>query len=232
MILKLVSKIFKKGFVQQEQSEADYYNYLFTQNPEYSGREPNLEEQERWMNIKILLDRSIQNRGSEVFDTIIDFGCGRGWLSNYLSSYGSVTSIEPVEKVIEHARKLYPNLDFHVGSFEILRKYKAFLVVSSEVIEHFQPSERESYFVEIYNSLVPLGYFIITTPRREKLKEWSKFSDPSQPVEEWLTENELLNLAEKAGFHCVDNLRYSIKPTTREDSPLIEIYQQWLFQRK
>ena len=234
MIFNSIFKWFRLRFSSSNQSplsEDEYYTYLFTKNHEYSSKVPNNEEMERWLNIKILLEKAVAIKGGKNFETIIDFGCGRGWLSNIVSDYGNVVAIEPVENVVEYARSLYPHIDFHVGSFEVLKEFKGDLVISSEVLEHFEVDQRTIFFQKSFDALNNNGFCIITTPRKEVLKEWSRFSDPSQPIEEWLSELEVNNYAKNTGFEIVDKLTYSIKPIPDESAPLIEVYQQWLFRK-
>lgn len=228
-ILKIKNSIKSLFKLEKQQSEEEYYKYLFIESDNYSSANPNTEEKKRWDHIKLLIQETNLIGGQESDNLIIDFGCGRGWLTNLLSDYGKSIGIEPVETVVEHGRKLYPNIEFHCGSLELLGSYKADLIVSSEVIEHIPNNLKIDFFQKIYNSLNENGYFIITTPRQEVLKEWSKYSNPSQPIEDWISESEMVSLAERINFKVLKKLTYSEKPI--ENSPEIEVYQQWLFQK-
>lgn len=233
MIKKIVNNIiniFRKKERSFTQSEEDYYNYLFTQSTSYSKKEANEEEVRRWTEICKLLNLIPSVKLNIPLDLIVDFGCGRGWLTNYLSALGKVIGIEPVESVVRHGKSLYPELELICGSFEQLRTYKPELIVSSEVLEHIPEAEKQLYFTEMHNALKDNGFFLLTTPRKEVLQEWSKYTDPSQPIEEWLSGDEILFYALNAGFSVMDKLTYSERPTPM--APLIEVYQQWLFHKK
>lgn len=233
MLKKFASRLIK--FLKQSpsnakvyNSEEEYYEYLFTKSGFYSSVNLNEEEKTRWDHIKSLLDTALTNEQRSKFDKILDYGCGRGWLSNELSAFGNVTGIEPVEAVVKYGRKLYKGLDLQCGKLEILASYKPEIIVCSEVIEHINSNQQLYYFQAFQNCLKgKIGYLIITTPRGEALEEWKKYLDPSQPIEEWLTEAEIRSLAETAGFTVIDKLTYSVSPKLGVEP--IEIYQQWLF---
>jgi SAM-dependent methyltransferase len=208
--------------------EDKYYTYLFTRNEHYSKAEPNQEEAERWDHIKRLLELAIKNSGQ--FSQIIDFGCGRGWLTQALRSYGKVTGLEPVLKVVEHGKKLYPGIDLQQGDLITLTGMKADLIVCSEVIEHVGRSGLPQYFTTFYEVLEDGGWLLVTTPRKEGYEAWSKFVQLDQPTEEWLLEQELRGYAETAGFKVIEKQVYSARPIPA--APLLDVYQQWLFQKQ
>ena len=79
------------------------------------------------------------------------------------------------------------------------------------------------------SSLEPFGFIIITTPRKEAQEQWLKYSIPNQPIEDWLSENEIASIMKSLHFqhHLLE--KFSITP--HKDAPSIEIYQLWLFQK-
>lgn len=208
-------------------SEEDYYEYLFTQSGYYSSATPNSEERLRWSHIQSLVEKAIGLQNGNKPQLIVDFGCGRGWLSNELSHFGKIIGIEPVASVVKYGKKMYPELDLRNGSIEMLAGLKADMIVSSEVIEHISEAEQPKYFTAFRQALNDGGFLIITTPRKEAFEEWTKFLDPSQPVEEWLTEEQVKGFAAAAGFSVIFKITYSMAPA--EGAQPIEIYQQWLF---
>jgi 2-polyprenyl-3-methyl-5-hydroxy-6-metoxy-1,4-benzoquinol methylase len=209
-------------------SEDDYYEYLFTKSGYYSSRNLNSEEQIRFKHISRLVEKAIELNNGQHFREIVDYGCGRGWLSNELLKYGHVIGIEPVKPVVEYGKRLFQNLDLRNGKIDLLENLSPSLIVCSEVIEHIARHEQSLYFEAFRKALEnSKGFLIVTTPRKECFPEWSKYLDPSQPVEDWLSEDELRNYAEKAGFTVVDKLTYFDRPS--ETADLMEVYQQWLF---
>lgn len=211
-------------------TEDEYYTFFFTKHPKWSTSEPNKAEQARLAEIEKLVEIVLQNKTVETID-IIDFGCGRGWLANKLSSYGNVTGIEPVANVVGYAKKMYPNVVFEVGSIDKLTTKNIDLLVASEVIEHFSDYDKLKYFLAFNNAIKQGGYCIITTPRAEVQTEWLSYrNDNGQPVENWLTESQVDNLASDSGFKIVQkNILQEHANST--NTPLLDLYQIWLFQK-
>lgn len=229
-IKKLLHNSSKK--IAKPQSEEEYYEQLFTKDQKWSKSEPNNDEKLRWEIIKTFVEKGIQSYDNKKNITILDLGCGRGWLSNLLSSYGKVTGIEPVKPVINHAKKLFPTIEFLVGTSKTIldSKRNSFdFVVSSEVIEHIPDDEKDSFIEDIAELLKKDGFLILTTPRKEAQKEWNQYTATNQPIEEWISETELETLVTKKYFKSLEVKRIPMIP--KANLPGIEIYQLWLFQK-
>ncbi|MGE5475840.1 MAG: methyltransferase domain-containing protein [Bacteroidales bacterium] len=208
------------------EEECCYYSKLFVETPEWSQRTPNGDEQSRWEKIKVFL-ASVAAEAEGRNLRIMDVGCGRGWLAGLAAEFGAVEAADLVPEVIDAARANFPNVVFHVASIQHLLKTghseRYDVVLSSEVIEHVPlPFKRE--FVEgVAKLLRPGGHVIITTPRADIRDEWeARYGKPPQPVEDWLTEDQLAQLFESAGFLAKEMAR----------AFLMDIYQIWLFQKK
>lgn len=225
IIISYVEPAGKKG----KWFERNYYTYLFTKSKHYSSAEPNPEELARWQHIRILVERVLLRKSVSRLGKIIDFGCGRGWLSSLLAGYGNVRGIEPIAKVVAYGRRLYPGVELVEGSVEMLTGQDADLIVCSEVLEHLGRNNVLEYMKSFYSGLTADGFLIITTPRGEAYDDWKKFVAPDQPVEEWLTEKEVLDFSSAAGFRTIEMIKYSDRPV--EGVSAMEIYQQWLFQK-
>ena len=183
-------------------SETEYYEHLFVQNPEWNTTTPNVDEQSRWDRIKVLLD---QHFSAGPDREILDVGCGRGWLTNLLSSYGRPMGIEPVVPVVEHARRMFPALTFEATTPEGVAGTARFdVVVSSEVLEHVR--DKRTFLRRLNELLKPGGLLIVTTPRAELYKKWTaKFGKPAQPIEEWISTDGLRALLGECGFDVVES---------------------------
>jgi len=172
----------------------DYYNKKFG---EESDTSLNTEELMRWKIINFkLLTLDIGQHAN-----ILDFGCGRGWLSAKLATYGQVTGVDLSPKSIKFATKNYGdkcrfiNLDSTSDNiFEYLEENSFDLIVSSEVIEHIV--EQKKYFEHIGKLLKKdNGILLLTTPNgslkdvyfSKGRKNWG------QPLENWLTSEQLLS---------------------------------------
>jgi glycosyltransferase involved in cell wall biosynthesis/SAM-dependent methyltransferase len=184
-----------------------FYIDLFVKSPNWSSPAPNADEMARWTRIEVFV-RELATRQKEDGAPplrILDLGCGRGWLTHLLAQYGQAEGVEPVAGVIDHAKTLFPQLPFRAGNADAILNAPDFapydLVVSSEVIEHVPEAEKAGFAAKLARLLKPGGHAILTTPRGEALEEWTKLvGDPSQPVEDWLTEGRLAQLFVSQGF--------------------------------
>jgi len=183
-------------------SEHDFYEDLFVNNPLWNKKTPNVDESARWERIRRLLDRHFKPAPG---CRILDVGCGRGWLTNLLSRYGDAVGIEPIEPVVEHARRMFPALRFEIATPATFAGTEAFdLVVSSEVLEHV--TDKAGFVADLRRLLKKEGLLVVTTPRGELYDQWSrKFGKPSQPVEEWISTGELTALLRRGGFELLES---------------------------
>ncbi len=210
-------------------TEEEFYTYLFTKNPSWSSKEPNEDENIRLAEIKNVID-GLKLNGKI---NILEIGCGRGWLSGKLAAYGNVTGIEPVEPVVKYAKKLFPDLEFHSDlPATFINKFpdKQFdLIVSSEVLEHV--TDKKEFMEQVGNMLKSGGVAIITTPRMEHYNDFVSIygSEPGQPVEEWMTEQEVKDLVLSSGFEIVNHHVFAPLPITDRT---VNTTQLWAFRKK
>lgn len=227
----------------------EFYVDLFVKTPHWSTPEPNADEAARWSKIAAFLEyivRRVQHQDKGKQLRMVDVGCGRGWLTNLATAYGTCEGIEPVAGVIEWARKLFPHLRFEAGTAESVLRRPDFapydVVLTSEVIEHVPHGQKETFLAQLAQLLTPDGYLILTTPRGEMWEQWKTIAPPNQPVEDWVTEDQLRTLFASQGFselglervHVeVPNLRFVPAPTPADvrSMNLLPIYQVWVCQR-
>ncbi len=233
---------------QHDQNE-DFYTNLFVRSPYWSTPHPNPDEAARWTKIASFLEyilRGIRRTEPDRRLRMLDVGCGRGWLTNLATMYGTCEGIEPVAGVIDHARTLFPHLRFEAGTAESVLQRPDFMpydvVLTSEVIEHVPHAEKDTFLAQLARLVKPGGYVILTTPRGEMWEQWKAIAPPNQPVEDWVTEEQLRSLFTAQGFaemgleriHVeVPNLRYIPAPTPADlrSMTLMPIYQVWVCQR-
>ncbi len=226
-----------------------FYVDLFVNAPAWSTPHPNADESARWSKIAAFLEyilRRVRQQEPNKRLRMLDIGCGRGWLTNLATMYGTCEGIEPVAGVVEHARKLFPHLRFEAGMADSVLTRSDFapydVVLTSEVIEHVPHGQKEKFLAQLAQLLKPEGYVILTTPRGEMWEQWKTIAPPNQPVEDWVTEDQLRILLTGEGFtelgleriHVeVPNLRYIPAPTPADvrSMNLIPIYQVWACQR-
>lgn len=134
---------------------------------------------------------------------IIDLGCGAGWLTAMLSQFGPAEGVELSGEAVGAARLRWPHLTFNqadLASWEPSGE-RFDVVVSHEVIEHLE--DQVSHVALISRLLVGGGHLILTTPNAgtfdamppEQRESWS-----NQPIENWLTRQELRQLLRAGGL--------------------------------
>ena len=235
---------------QEDRMDQDqFYVNMFVKSQAWSTPEPNQDEAARWSKIAGFMEYILRRfKTAQPHGTlrILEVGCGRGWLSNLASQYGTVEGIEPVAGVIDHARRMFPHIRFEAGTAETVLKRTDFspydVVLCSEVIEHVPDPEKQAFLDELKQLLTPEGYVILTTPRGEMWERWKTIAPPCQPVEDWITEQDLEQhfiaqgltpLGLERIYVEIPNLRYIPAPTPHDlkTMNLLPIYQVWVAQR-
>lgn len=222
-----------------------FYEQLFINTPHWSTPHPNPDEAARWSKIAGFLEM-IRRRNGNAPLRMAEVGCGRGWLTNLVSAYyGTCEGVEPVAGVIARAKALFPSLRFTAGTATTLLEQPDFqpydVVISSEVIEHVPHGEQAAFIRSLRALLKPGGYIVLTTPRGDVWDQWQRIAPPNQPIEDWLTEQQLRNLWQVEGLQCVGlervyvevpTLRFVPAPTSNEQRTLnlLPIYQIWACQ--
>lgn len=208
------------------ESEDEFYTYLFTKNPSWNSSEPNEDESIRWSEIEKEVKNMNLNRSTS---DILEIGCGRGWLCNKLSHFGNITGIEPVEPVVNYAKKMFPSISFYAllpGPF--LKQYpnkKFDLIVSTEVLEHV--NDKPGFMSEILEMLKPNGKLLITTPRIEHFDDFIKVYgwEPNQPYEDWLSEDQVKQLLLDSKFEILSKKFFAPLPIKES---MVNTTQMWV----
>ena len=186
-----------------------FYSTFWHTAPNYRAAFPNAEEAVRGAAVLGMLARVAEQEGwAARCPRILDAGCGRGWLTHLVSTFGHAEGCEPVGEAAALARTLFPSLTFHAltpGELAASRAFRPFdVVVCSEVLEHV-PTELQTAFVgDLYKCLGRDGTLVLTTPRRE-LQRAEKSSQ--QLIEAWRTEADVESLLRGAGFVRLERRR-------------------------
>ncbi len=138
---------------------------------------------------------------------ILDLGCGSGWLTAFVSKYGSATGVDFAPNAIRAAQEKYAGkASFVVADAEsptlgvpMDKPYD--LVISSEVIEHIE--NQPAHLRTITQFLGRNGWLIFTTPNKRLWDFYTtepRFEANVQPIENWLTPEEAVALLHDASF--------------------------------
>jgi ubiquinone/menaquinone biosynthesis C-methylase UbiE len=137
-------------------------------------------------------------------NTVLDVGCGEGYVTNHIRQYKNDINIEGIEyynDVIQKAKSLHPFIKVSQGSiYNLPFDDKTFdLIVLSEVLEHLeQPEKAIEEIIRVSNK-----YCIITVPNEPffrianliRFKYLSAFGNTPGHIQNWTNKDfeKLLN---------------------------------------
>jgi len=158
---------------------------------------------------------------------ICDLGCGTGWLSAILGSFGPTVGVDFSDTAIAGASKRYSNVEFVRADIMSWNHPKeAFdVVVSQEVIEHVDDQSR--YLAIAHGLLRRGGHLILTTPNartmnamaEEVRRQWTE-----QPIENWVTRSQLRTLMAPF-FHHVEATSFILTLGTKGTYRVVNSYK-------
>lgn len=191
-----------KENAQTGASFADYYDQLWsTYEPDIQLRTKPGSFGEARVSFIIKCVESIRGNCQNL--RILDLGCGDGWISYLLSPYGDVVGTDFAPTTLDTARQKYgESVTFHLADpnyshLGIGEDTKFDIVVSSEVIEHVQ--NHDAFVKQIHNFLTIGGHCILTTPNANVWEAYKQHKTP-QPIENWLSPQELEEVFTQNGF--------------------------------
>lgn len=129
--------------------------------------------------------------------TILDVGCGAGWLEPWLTSYGRVTATDLADEVLARARVRYPGATFLAGDFmELDLAEGSFdVVVSLEVLSHV--ADQAAFLARCAALLRAGGLLMLATQNRPVLERLNRVPPPRPgQLRRWVDEQELRALLE------------------------------------
>ena len=192
-----MSSDFEFGYTEANEV---FYADFWRNAPGYQSRWPNAEEAGRAGAVLRFVGCIAEETAAPL--TILDVGCGRGWLTDLVSVYGEATGCDLAAGGPRLARELFPHLQFHHGNVrELLQQQRirpVRLIVSSEVIEHVPDEHKRGFVAGLQEALLPGGHCVITTPRLEMFARAGDSS--SQVIEAWSSEREIEALFTQMGF--------------------------------
>lgn len=134
--------------------------------------------------------RWLSNLGRTDF-SILEVGCGAGWLCPALKQFGQVTATDLSDEVLARARGRVPDVKFIAGDFMALDFEEQFdVVVSLEVLSHVE--DHDAFIAKLSALLHPGGYLMLATQNRPVLEKFNTVA-PQQPghLRRWFNRDEL-----------------------------------------
>jgi SAM-dependent methyltransferase len=94
--------------------------------------------------------------------TILEVGCGTGWLSHALRDFGRILAVDLSPASIEEGRRRHPGIELRCGDFLSMDVGGPFdFVVSADSLAHMQDYDR--FFERIESLVKPGGAFLLMT---------------------------------------------------------------------
>lgn len=175
--------------------QAEFYDRRWTETDHRLGDDEQPINLRRLQQIVHCMDM-IEKRSPKTGRTILDLGCGSGWLGSKLRRWGKVSGLDLSPMGVERGRRLYPDITFHIGNLVDFRPEVPYdVVVSSEVIEHV--ADKHAYMKTLLACVKPGGYCILTCPNPKVREAWETNGFALQPIEEWPSIPELRALFSK-----------------------------------
>ena len=172
-----------KPILKTYQKEKNYFIQLNYKSRSKYTHFSDLENEDKWQ-LEVYL-HALGLMKKHDFKKVIDIGCGSGYkLMHYLHEYKTL-GLELKEN-LKFLRKKYPERKWALSDFDSEKKFKADVVICSDVIEHLVDPNLLIDFIK----RISFKYLVISTPDRELVyEESSEFRDgpPRNPahVREW-----------------------------------------------
>jgi 2-polyprenyl-3-methyl-5-hydroxy-6-metoxy-1,4-benzoquinol methylase len=134
--------------------------------------------------------------------SILEVGCGTGWLTAILGRFGQATGVELSTAAVARAQATYPDVRFQAVDLSTLPELESYdVVVSHEVIEHLE--DQASHLGLLARCVRPAGFLILTTPNG-RYRAFLSEDDGPQPIENWLTRSQLRHAVSRhfTVLHC------------------------------
>ena len=124
--------------------------------------------------------------------SIIEVGCGSGWLCDRLTQFGKVVGTDLADGVLQKSAEKWPRVKFVSGNFfDLDFPLSSFdVVVTLEVLSHIE--DQQAFIDRLAALLKPGGMLILATQNRPVLERWSAIGGPTHgQIRHWVNAKEL-----------------------------------------
>ena len=172
------------------EQQAQFYNHWNENYRNLSFEEIEPESKARGERVLQILD-ALPIRGA----SILEVGCGTGWLTERLAHYGPATAIDLSPRAIEIARSRGLAAEFLAGDFytQEFPPSKFDVVTCLETISHVP--DQAGFIERLATVTRPGGYLIITAQNKFVYERRSDIGPPKPgSIRKWLTDKQLREL--------------------------------------
>lgn len=126
--------------------------------------------------------------------SILEVGCGAGWLTPHLAPYGRVTATDLSDEVLTEASRRIPDVKFVAGDFFDLQFPEASFdyIISLEVLSHVV--DQPAFMAKIASLLRPNGELLLATQNRPVLERMNNVAPAAGQLRAWVDRDELAAL--------------------------------------
>ena len=138
--------------------------------------------------------------------TLLDVGCGSGWMTQALTAYGTAVGTDLADETLDVASERYPNATFVSGDFMTVDVGADFdVIVTLEVLSHVQ--DQLAFVRRLHSLLRPGGRLMLASQNRPVLQRFNRIAPPAPgQARRWVDRRELHDLLTRSGF-VVDEMR-------------------------
>lgn len=103
--------------------------------------------------------------------TILEIGCGKGFLANVLHEFypnGSILGVDLSPNDIIFAKEHFPEIEFRCeNAFDILGENQYDLIIAKAIMEHIAKDRQEEFVCKLHKALKPGGVCIVHVPNMD-----------------------------------------------------------------
>jgi 2-polyprenyl-3-methyl-5-hydroxy-6-metoxy-1,4-benzoquinol methylase len=124
--------------------------------------------------------------------SILEVGCGTGWVSEYLTRFGKVTACDLGERTVAYAREHHPEVTFHCEDIFNLPFTPFDVVVTLDTLSVM--ADQPAFINRLAELLKPLGLLLIVTQNKPVFDHMKDLPPSGGWLRNWTTIGQLKKL--------------------------------------